>query len=219
MESNNKEKTLTNNSLAIQQFKSGDIGFSASNTFLSKGIRFFTSLHTGKATASHAFALVGENLLVEALDHIRIKPIQKYGNPKQAVEVFRINISDEERKAFREGMIRLENGQYGWGKIVLFALDGITTGLKKMVGMKKPSFFFTQKLGVTSIPVCSQLVVYGLHKYTNYRVKDDDGKEINWRVASPDYLQDLLKLEHNGGKLIYKKAIGGSVLVSKVQAG
>jgi len=192
-----------NKSLKIHKFKSGDIGFSASNTFVSRAIRFFTSMHTGEATYSHSFALIDENLIVESLDRIRIKPLQKYDKDNQSISIYRIPLDDVERKKFRDGMILMENGHYGWFKIPLFALDAVTTGIKRLFGSNSPSFFFTRKFAITSIPVCSQLVVFGLHKFTNYRIVDCQRNVINWRDASPDYLQDLLKLEDNQAELLY----------------
>lgn len=84
-------------------------------------------------------------------------------------------------------------------------MDGIATQVSKLWGNKKPVFFFTSKFGILSIPVCSQLVVYGLHKFTKYRLRDGDHNEVPWRIASPDLLQDLLEHPHNEANLIHKQ--------------
>lgn len=178
--------------LNLIQFKSGDIGLSTGEGWFSRAILFVTSAWTGSAKVNHAYAIVGENLIVEALGKIKESPISRYNNVK--TEIWRIPLSDEDRKSFREGMLSRVNGSYGWLKYPGFILDAGVTTVKKWVGMKNPCFFFSRFMGFSNIPVCSQLVVWGIHKYTSYRFKDN-GKDVDWRDVNPDRLQDLLLLD------------------------
>jgi len=194
------------NPISDEQFISGDIGLSSSNGWVARLIRLFTSWQTGKAASSHAFILVGENLIVEAVDKIRENPVSKYDHKSYTkTAIFRINLSNEERKALRIGLIKRVGGAYGWFKIPLFALDGIFTKITSLFGRKTPVFFFSKTLGISNIPVCSQLVVWALHKYTNYIFRDKHNHEVDWKVVSPDYLEDLLALETNHAQRIYSK--------------
>lgn len=185
--------------LNLIQFKSGDIGLSTGDGWFSKAILAVTSAWTGDAKVNHAYALVGENLVVEALGKIKENPISRYNNIR--TEIWRLPIPDEERKAFREGMLARVNGAYGWLKYPGFLLDAGVTTVKRWFGMKNPCFFFSSTLGFSNIPVCSQLVVWGIHKYTSYRFKDN-GKDVDWRDVNPDRLQDLLLLD-SANKVIY----------------
>lgn len=195
--------TETEKDLTLVQFKSGDIGLSTSKHWVSKAILWFESIWTKDANFSHAYALVGENLIVEALVKIAVNPIGKYR--KQTTDVWRIPITDEERKAFRIGMLRRTNGAYGFLKYPGFILDSAFTWVGQRFGRKKPVFIFSKMLGLSNIPVCSQLVVWGVHKFTSYRFKEG-GKEVNWREVNPDRLEDLLKSEENQAERIYSSA-------------
>lgn len=187
----------------IPELWSGDIILSTNNSWLAKSIRFFEAAQTGDAEYSHAAAGLGDGMLIEALWRTRINPIEKYEN--QTIEIWRLPLSDAERITFRNGMMQIAGNSYGITKIPLFAMDGIATQVSKLWGNKKPVFFFTSKFGILSIPVCSQLVVYGLHKFTKYRLRDGDHNEVPWRIASPDLLQDLLEHPHNEANLIHKQ--------------
>lgn len=180
---------------------SGDIGLSRNDKWLSKTIRWFESKWTGGANFSHAFTLVDERLLVEALDKIRINPLKKYSNA--TIQIWRIPISDVEREDLSLGLIRRVNGAYGYLKYPGFVLDALCSTVKRMFGKKEPVFFFSRTLGFSNIPVCSQLTVWAVHKFTSYRFKDKEGKGVNWREVNPDRLEDLLKLKINGAKIIF----------------
>lgn len=178
---------------------SGDIGLTASKSFLSKAIRFFGRLQTGSADRSHAFSCIGDDQLIEALVRVRIHDLNKYKD--QDVEIYRLPLVDEDRRNFRRGMLKIAGDSYGWGKIPLHAMDSLAS-----VFARKPVFFFTAKFGVTAFKDCSQLTVFGLHHFTKYRLLDGNHKEVRWVSVSPDYLQDILNLPHNKAKMIYKQA-------------
>lgn len=184
------------------KFKSGDIGFSASNTFFSKAIRFFQSWHTQSASRSHTFAFVGKELCVEALSRVKVNHVSKYEG--KDVVVYRIPLSKEERESFRINMLQQASKSYGWANILMFGLDAIATKLTSVFGRKKPIFFFTKHAKIFNIPVCSQLVAWGLHKFTSYELKDETGQKVDWRIVSPDYFEDLLKIKHNRARLIFE---------------
>ncbi len=190
------------NKSARIKFKSGDIGFSASNTLLSKAIRFFQSWHTQSASRSHTFAMVGKELCVEALSRVKVNHISKYKNKN--VAVYRIPLSRKDRENFRINMLQRVSQKYGWANILMFGLDAITTKITSLFGRKKPIFFFTKHAKIFNIPVCSQLVIWGLHKFTAYELKDEVGKKVDWRIVSPDYFEDLLKIKHNRARLIFE---------------
>lgn len=177
-------------------FISGDIGLCTSEALISRIIRFFTSIHTGSATKSHVFGFVDSHLIVEALGKIRVNPISNYQNV--AFDVYRIPLNKEDQDNYALNMLREINKGYGWFKLPLFALDGAATAISRVFGRKDPVFFFTKKLGITNFRVCSQYIVWGIHKFTSYKFKDHNNKEVSWRVVSPDLLEDLLKLPING---------------------
>ena len=183
------------------RLKSGDIGLSKGSNWVSKLIIWAQDTWTEEARWSHVFASIGREELVEALSKIRLTSLERYNN--KDVEVFRLPLTAKERIDFREGMILRINGSYGFLKYPLFFLDASTSWLKRRIGMKKPCFFFTRVFGISNLPVCSQLVVWGIHKYTSYRFKNAEGKVVNWRVVTPDYLEDLIKLKVNESEKIF----------------
>lgn len=190
--------------LANNQLLAGDIGLSTDNSWMAKGIKWFESMWTGKAFWSHAYALISSEEVVEALGRISRNPISKYDN--KIVAIYRIPITDQERAAVSAGLIARVNGAYGWLKYPLFIMDASTTWVKQHIfRMENPCFFFTNTFGITNIPVCSQLVVWAIHKFTRYRFKDVAGRAVNWRSVSPDYLSDLLNMAHNHSIKIYEK--------------
>lgn len=186
-------------------FLSGDIGLSRSEGFISKAIRFFTSWHTKDAWCNHAFGFVTPEDIVEAQARIAINPKKKYDG--EQVRVYRIPLSQDERMNFKYGLLRRHNEawhSYGYLKLPLFALDAICTKVSTFWGHNKPVFFFTKIFGISNIPVCSQLIVWALHTFTKYRLKDIFDEEVNWKCISPDYLDDLLQLDINQAKVIYE---------------
>lgn len=185
----------------IDNFMPGDIGLSTGDAFISRAIKFFTSWQTGNATKSHAFGSVGGRLIVEALGKIRVNSIEKYED--SVFDVYRLPLNEADRDSFELNMLREVQSGYGWFKLPLFALDGVTTAISRIFGRVDPVFFFTRYFGVTSFRVCSQYVVWGLHKFTAYRLKNSNNEVVHWRTVSPDYLEDLLKLPINGAILIH----------------
>lgn len=175
--------------------KAGDIIFSRNNSLISRIIRFFTSMQTGNAKYSHVSMGLEDNLCVEALWRVRISDMKKYAG--QQIKIYRVPLSDDERDRVREGMMQVAGNGYGITKIPLFLLDSLATQLSRLWGNKKPVFWFTKTFGVFNIPVCSQLVVWGLYNFTNYRIYNEALEEVSWKIISPDYLEDLLKLEVN----------------------
>ncbi len=182
------------------KFKSGDIGFSASNTFLSKAIRFFQSWHTQSASHSHTFAFVDGELCIEALSRVKVNHFSKYEGKN--VAVYRIPLNRKDRENFRINMLQVASQRYGWANILMFGLDAITTKITSLFGRKKPVFFFTKHAKIFNIPVCSQLIIWGIHEFTSYELKNEFGEKVNWRIVSPDYFEDLLKIKHNRAQLI-----------------
>jgi hypothetical protein len=184
---------------------SGDVILTADQTWLSRAIRTFEKMQTGHANYSHAAVSIGDGLCIEALWRTRINDLKKY--ERQTYQAWRLPLTDAERKNFAVGMMQLAGNNYGITKIPLFALDGMATQVTRIFGRQKPVFWFTRKIGVFNIPVCSQLVAYGLEKFTSYRILDIDGNHVPWRTISPDYFQDLLVLSHNKAKTIYEQVI------------
>lgn len=188
----------------LVKFKPGDIGLSRNNSWISKIILWVESVWTKDANFSHAYVLIGTNIVVEALDKIRISPLNKYDN--KSTKVWRIPLTAQERIDFQEGMYKRIGGAYGYLKYPGFILDAASTVLLRFFGKKTPVFIFSKVLGLSNIPVCSQLVVWGIHKYTTYRFLDAQGKIINWREVNPDRLEDLLGLKINFGEIIYSSS-------------
>jgi hypothetical protein len=188
---------------SLREVVAGDIILTRDNNFLSKMIRKFERLQTGDAQYSHSAAAVGDYLCVEALWRTRISDLKKY--EKTALEVWRLPLYPLERGDFERGMLQIAGNDYGLAMIPLFALDSVASTTMRFLGRKKPVFFFTETFGVFNIPVCSQLVMWGLEKFTSYTIRDDAGNRVSWKKISPDYLQDLLALPHNKAELIYKQ--------------
>jgi hypothetical protein len=183
----------------------GDIILSRADNWLSKAIRFFGKLQTGEAEYSHASFAVGDGMCVEALERVRESHIEeKYG--EQSIEIWRTPLTDEDRQKFKIGMRKLAGNSYGWTKIPLFAADAVATKVTKIFGRKKPVFFFSSKVGLFNIQVCSQLGQYGFIKFTTWCLKEKAGEAcVPWRVISPDLMQDLLHHPHNKCYMIYKQ--------------
>lgn len=186
-------------------FEVGDIGLSTSTSWLSKLIIWAESGHTGNATKSHAFIMVDVDLLVEPLasGKICVNNIEKYA--KETFDIRRLPLDDEDREALRVNVIREVNRAYGFTKLPLFLLDSAITKISSLFGRKEPIFFFTKYFGLSSFVVCSQFVVWAIHKFTKFRFRDKNGKIIDWKIASPDYLEDLLKLPINQATLVYSQ--------------
>ena len=168
---------------------------------MSKFILWAQDAWTQNATKSHSYALIGDGLVVEALNKIKLTELKRYEG--QNTDVYRLPLTDVERRAFRLGMMRRVNGAYGFLKFPLFFLDASTSWFKRRIGMKKPCFFFTRVLGISNIPVCSQLVIWGLHKFTSYRLRDINGNQANWRSVTPDRIEDLFKMPLNKATKIF----------------
>lgn len=192
--------------LSELEYLPGDIGTSTDESWMGKGIRFFGALQTGAAKASHVFCCLSRPLIIEAVAKIRINNISKYDNPCYTrVALYRFPLSEIERIRFWEGMSLKAAEGYGWHKLLFFALDSLCSKVGRLFGAKKPCFFFTSSAKIFNIPVCSQFAVYGLHKFTSYRLLDQDHKEVNWRNVSPDYFEDLIELPHNRVVRIYER--------------
>lgn len=177
--------------------RAGDIGLSSDKTFLSKAIRFFEKLQTGEANRSHAWSMISPTRCIEALWRVTINPVEKYD--ELDCEVWRLPLSDADRMNYSDGIMLSAGQDYGLSKIPLHALDSIAS-----IFNRKPVFFFTRSFGITSFKDCSQLTVWALHRFTSYVLRDENHDPVDWRCISPDYLQDLLHLPHNGAEMIYK---------------
>jgi len=188
---------------SLKEVVAGDIILTRDNNFLSKMIRKFEGLQTGDAQYSHSAAAVSDYLCVEALWRTRINCISKY--EKTALEVWRVPITPLERGDFERGMLQIAGQDYGIAMIPLFALDCVASTVVRLFGRKKPVYFFTERFGLFNLPVCSQLVMFGIEKFTNYTIRNENHERVSWKVISPDMLQDLLSLPHNKAELIYKQ--------------
>lgn len=183
-------------------FMAGDVILSRTGTWLSKAIRFVTALQTGNSEYSHAAMVTNEDLCIEALWEITISDLKKYKGKQ--IQVWRLDLSEMDRRDLVHGLYQLAGQNYGIFKLPLFAMDAAFTQISKLWGAKKPCYWFTEKLGITNLPVCSQLVVYALHKFTEYRLVDESLTTVNWKTVSPDRLQDLLRLPQNKTMVIYE---------------
>jgi hypothetical protein len=190
-------------------FKTGDIGLTSNNAISGKVIRFFTSWHTSNAVWNHAYIHQNRNVIVEALFKIKATPTSKYYDKN--IVVYRIPLTNEERVALEVGLANWVNGAYGFSKLALFALDAVATKVMSKFGRKDPVFFFSKYVGILGVAVCSQVVVKAIHKFTSFRFRDANGAIVSWKIVSPDYLEDLLKLSINRGVKIYEQKIVDSI--------
>ena len=186
---------------------SGDCLNVAGTAWLSKLILWATSLHTKLAWCSHTACYIGEGRCIEALNKAKITELKRYDHKSFKLKVYRIPLTPDQRYAFTNGAFDIANRSYGWTKLPLFLLDALTTRLLSFFGRKTPAFFFTKYFGIFSIPVCSQLFVYILHKYCGYYLIDSRGRKVSWRIVQPDYLDDLLRLPVNKAEVVYSQNI------------
>ena len=194
----------------------GDILQSTNPGLPAKVIRFFGRLQTGKAVSSHSSIGLLPKSVIESLWRVRINPSAKYDAPGFRVAVYRLPLTDAQRDTLRTWLLARAGDSYGWTKLPLFALDGLASWLGRRVGRRQPCFWFTAKLGVFNVPVCSQLYVYGLRKVLDYSLMTAMGNQVDWRTVSPDYLDDLLKLQENRAQLIYETTgINSSSFISQ----
>ena len=186
-------------------YQTGDIGLSYSPNLPSKIILWFTSGHTQDAKKSHAYLMGDEELVVEPLasGKICINDVSEYENVEHSV--YRLSLTPVDKRRLKFGIIGEVNKGYGFTKLPLFVLDSMATKILSLFGRKTPVFFFTKYFGISSFKVCSQFVVWAIHKFTNYRLRDQNGAIVNWRTVSPDRLEDLLKLPINEAVLIHSQ--------------
>jgi hypothetical protein len=193
------------------KFKIADCGLSASKTWLSKAIRFAGKLQTGHADRSHCLSWLEHRQIIEALVRVRIADESKYYD--QDIEVYRLPLTETDRINFLKGIQSEAGDSYGWSKLPLHLLDSVASACINLLRKeKKPVFWFTAKLSITSYKDCSQLFVHSLHKYTTYRLKDEKQQIVKWQTVAPDRLQDLFKLEINNCKLLFKQNNKGEIL-------
>lgn len=166
---------------------------------MSKGIRFFGKMQTGNARVSHAAMALGSDLLVEALWRVRIKEIKKYQGQK--IVIYRI---PNKTKAVREEVAKqaalVAGDSYPIWRIPLFAMDATASGVGRLLGRKKPVYWFTSVAGLRSFRVCSQLIAYSWQKFGDFDFGED------WRHISPDYLDDFGRMF--GWKCVYDSIDG-----------
>lgn len=187
---------------SLNELLPGDIILSRSGTWLSKAIRWVTSLQTGNAQYSHAGIAVGNSLLVEALWQISVTDVAKYKD--QDIEVWRLPLDADEQRSLNHNLLQMTDEIYGAGKLFLFAADAIGTQISKLWGNKTPSFWFMNHFGTSPLPVCSELAAYALEKFTKHGLKDPGGAPIPWKDFSPDYLEDALNYPINNAAMIFK---------------
>jgi len=192
--------------IAEINLKSGDCLLTTGEAFMSKAIRFMTSMQTKNAWASHVAGILSNHFCIEATYKTKINEMSvRYHNAERKIKIYRIPLTEEQRFDFKRGAYKLANKAYGWTKLPLFALDALTTKIFSFFGRKKPIFFFTRRFGIFNIPVCSQLYVYILHKFCGYHLKDVEGKDVSWRIVQPDYLDDLMQLPDNKAEVLFSQ--------------
>jgi hypothetical protein len=187
--------------LSEMELKSGDIGLTTDNSLIGKGIKWFETMWTGNAKMTHAWSYVGDGNIVEAIGSIRKSPITNY-NTRQVV-VYRVPLSDSERQVVATGLLSMVGGPYGYWKYPLFIADAGVSWFKRLFGMNRPCFFFSDTFGFPGDPVCSQLVVEALYRFTSYRIKNLYGTIDEWKQFTPDYLSDELALPVNGATVVF----------------
>lgn len=187
----------------------GDIILTSSDTWLSKAIRKFESWQTGHADRSHAALAIGDYRCYEPLTEDKINWLDKYEG--QDVEVWRIPMKPVERQRLSIGVPTHAGKNYGYSKLALFALDSLSTLAKRKLnfGKKevKPVTYFSKEVGFLPTYVCSSGVISRIYEYSSYRLLDEDHKEVEPKVLSPDRIQDLLAHPHNQAVLVFKANI------------
>ncbi len=121
----------------------GDIIITRSNNWISKGIRFFEKLQTGKARVSHVAIALGPDQCIESLWRVKINDLKKYYDKDGDVFVYRIPMTISQRDNLYKELLKSAGGAYGWTKLPLFALDGLSSAFLRLFGRKRPVFFFT----------------------------------------------------------------------------
>ena len=145
--------------------------------FFAKAIRWFGARATGSARVNHvavyAGIINGEGCVIEEAGKLRITPLYKYLDTPCVVYQMPV-LTEAQRSAIVWQLLEPIGQGYGWGKIPLFALDGLFK-----------TYFFTRFFGLTSFKVCSQAAAWAYDKVMGFDVFG-----INWKSATPDNIDD-----------------------------
>lgn len=133
------------------QPRPGDIGLSYSDSFIGKIIRIAQALVGDWAVYSHAFIVLDDGYIMEALPQgASVQRLDKY--PEGSVVYSQFDLTESQRADICVEALRLEGTPYGW-------LDFLAIGLHRFV--KRDHFlprFVHRKVQSSGKMICSQLV-------------------------------------------------------------
>lgn len=156
-----------------------DIGNSHTSGVPGWLIRLGGIIKTGSARVNHSWLIASATGILEAVGRIRAASLAAYLDTPSAIYRYR-HWTFEERVAVVAQMESIIGQGYGWGKIVLHALDSFIPG---------QHYPFTRLFGVTSFKVCSSAIAWAAY---NAGARWPFGP-INWRSVTPDYLDDWVR--------------------------
>lgn len=178
----------------------GDIFLTRGNGFISRAIRFFTR-HIGESRTkvNHVGLVVqggtlGEAVIVEAVRTVRrVKLIDAYGGERDEVAVFRpTRMSAAQLQHVVASASGYVGRSYGYGKIVLHALDWVLQG----------AYVFRRLGRMDDYPICSWLVAHAYGSAGVYfgvdpgaATPDDIWDYVTKRSAEFQRVRDLARVE------------------------
>jgi len=156
------------------ELKAGDVILSRRDTWLSKSIRWFGKVKTGKAEYSHAAMALGElsltgDQVIESLWKVEMNDFSKYRN--QDIVIWRHNLlTEKQRQNIAIRAVTLHSDGYAFFKIPLFALDSVFR-----------TYWWTRTFGFSNFKVCSNLIAWSYEKEIGNTVFGAQG----WRSTDP----------------------------------
>ena len=143
--------------------------------------------HRHKPRCSHWAIVYDPHFLIEAVGRIRMAPLCEYNNTRVVI-YRRQRYADWQKKIYVGTLLEQWDSKYGWGKLVLLALDALFR-----------TYWFTQRFGVTSYKVCSEFAAWGWQQTFG----SDMVPDIDWKNVSPDLLDDFCRSNPDVWECIY----------------
>jgi hypothetical protein len=174
---------VSDHGLKLTDYRPADIVLTRSFGWASKLIRFGTQRRgESKSVVSHAgLILDGSGTLIEAIfAGVQIHELERcYRGRDDLVSIWRpINISAEERQQICDRATAYNGSTYGYGKIVLHALDGL-------LGKLGIPPVFKRMGGLDDFPICSYLVAKSYAEVGLFF-------GVSAKLASPDDIWDFV---------------------------
>lgn len=164
--------------------KPGDIGLSYSRSFIGKMVRVAQSLVGDWAVYSHAFIVLEDGYILEALPKgAKINRLDKYDLETTAFS--RFGLTDEQRNKICTEARKLEGTPYSW-------LDFLAIGIKHYCKLDHSLFrWIDRRVRDSGKMICSQLVAES-YKRAGLDLDPTDGPQY----LTPGDLSQIIMLDY-----------------------